>query len=173
MDSYAAGDLSVCASLKLLATEARDRGEDPRQLIVHKPGYRLALELRTRSRDGQARYITNPHLVVNTLAMWPSSHSDSTWEMAFKLLGWAVKYADRHNWPIWTQIPVGQRPFFHQAGFRDVREFTLNLNIYASSGDRDWGRQAWVQMVYSAPRERRARSISPGNRGDRRRRPSF
>ncbi|KAF6230065.1 hypothetical protein HO133_004404 [Letharia lupina] len=174
MDSYAAGDLSVCASLKLLATEARDRSEDPRQLIVDKPSFRLALELRTRSKDGQARYITNPHLVVNTLAMWPFSHSDSTWEMAFKLLGWAVEYADRHNWPIWTQIPVGQRPFFHQAGFREVRAFTLNLNDYKPRESRDdWGTQEWVQMVYRAPEERRARSISPRGRGERRRRLSF
>ena len=171
--SYAASDLSVYASLKLLEGEARDRGEDPRQLSLENPRARLAYELGARSQDGQSRHVVTTHLVVNALSMWPDSHSDSTWEMAFKLLGWAVEYARRLDWPIWTQIPVGQTRFFREVGFREVGAFTLNLNNYAPPGRTDWGTQEWVQMVYSTPQQRRARSISAGERGGRRRRPSF
>ena len=113
-------------------------------------------------------------LVVNTLALWPDAHRDTTWEMALKLLGWTMTWAERREWPIWTQIPVSQRGFFQEVGFREVRSFTLNLNDFASSGGTDLGRQEWVQMVYSASRGRRVRSVSPpGDRHGRRRRPSF
>ena len=154
LNSYTASDLSVHASLKLLATEARDHGEDPRQLNMDDPRVRLARELEKRSKKGQAGYMASPYLVINTLAIWPDSHDDSIWEMASRLLGWAVGYAESHDWPIWTQIPAGQTRFFRQAGFREVEAFTFNLN--------DAGRQEFVQMVCSTPRERRAE-----NRGGR------
>lgn len=173
LNSYAANDLSVYASLKLLGDEARARGEDPRQLSVSDPRAMLAYELETRSKEGQIEYTVDPHLVVNALVLWPDCHSDSTLEMALELLRCAVDHAQRHRWQIWTQIPVAQIHFFRQVGFREVTAFTLNLNIYAPTRGRNWGTQEWVQMVYSTPTERRARSISPENRGGRRRRPRF
>lgn len=168
LNSYAACDFFVYAFLELLAEEARDRGEDPRQLDNNDARVRLAYELGIRSKEGQNRYVNRTHLVVNTLTMWPDSHRGSIWEMALKLLRKAVEYAERHEWPIWTQVPAGQMPFFSQAGFREVKAFALNLNSYGTAGST----QEWVQIVYSAP-ERRARSISPGNRGGKRRRLSF
>ena len=173
LNSYAASDLSVYASLKLLATEARVHGEDPQQLNMNDPRVRLARELEMRSKEGQARYMASPYLVVNTLTIWPDSHGDSIWEMALRLLRWAVAYAKRYDWPIWTQIPVGQSRFFRQAGFKDVSAFTFNLDNYGKPGGTLWGTQEFVQMVCTTPRERRARSISPERRGGRRRRPSF
>ena len=152
-------------SLELLATEARDRGDDPRQLSIDDPRVRLAHELATRSKEGQMNNVVKPYMVINTLAMWPDSHNDSKEEMASKLLGWAVEHAEGR--PIWTQIPEGQMGFFLRAGFREVAAFTLNLNGYTRPGGTDLGTQEWVQMVY---RERRARSISPGDTGGRRRR---
>lgn len=168
LSSYAASDLFVYAFLKLLAEEGRDRGEDSRQLDTNDPRVRLAYELGIRSKEGQTRHVNRTHMVVNTLTMWPDSHSDSTWEMALKLLQKAVEYAERHDWPIWTQIPTGQMPFFSQAGFKEVKAFTLDLSDYGTAA----GTQEWVHMLYSAP-ERRARSISPGDRGGKRPRPGF
>ncbi len=95
--AYAAGDLSVYLSFRMLAAEARDGGKDPGQMNTNDPRFRLADELRERSVEGQLIFVADPHMVVNTLALWPDTHSDSTWEMAFKLLGWAVKYAERHD----------------------------------------------------------------------------
>lgn len=174
LNSYAASELSVYASMRMLATKARDRGVDPQRLTMNDPRGRLAYELERRSKDGQTRYTRDTHLVINTLAMWPDSHHDSTWEMARKLLGWAVGWAETHDWPIWTQIPASQVQFFQQAGFREVRSFTLDLNDFASSSGTGLGGQEWVQMAYSASRQRRVRSVSPPrDRSVRRRRPSF
>ena len=64
---------------------------------------------------------------------------------------------------------VGQLGFFRQAGSTEVSRVVLNLNHYATSRGTDWGTQEWVQMVYRAPPERRARSISPELRGGRQR----
>ena len=148
LSSYTAGDFSVNISLKMLATEARARGENPLQLNANDPRVRLASELGNKSRDGQNRFVLYPHLVVNSLVLWPNSHSESKLEMASKLLGWAIGYAERHQWQIWTQVPVGQILFFSQVGFTEVRRFALDLNHYASSSGTDLGIQEWVQMVY-------------------------
>ena len=173
LDLYASTDFSVYLSWRMLSTEARDRGEDPNRLCTNDLRVQLADAIDNRSRDGQFNFVPGPHLVVNSLVLWPNSHSDSKWEMAFKLLGWAVNCSKRQKWPIWTQIPVGQLGFFRQAGFTEVSRFVLNLNHYATSRGTDWGTQEWVQMVYRALPERRARSISPELRGGRQRRPSF
>lgn len=148
LSSYTAGDFSVNISLKMLATEARARGENPLQLNANDPRVRLATELGNQSRDGQNRFVLYPHLVVNSLVLWPNSHSDSKREMASKLLGWAIGCAESHQWQIWTQVPVAQILFFSQVGFTEVRRFALNLNHYASSSGTDLGIQEWVQMVY-------------------------
>lgn len=171
--SYAVHDFSVYVCWMLLLREARALG-DSRHRSIDNPRFRLVAELTNRSTDGQARNFDGAHLVVNALVLYPEGHEDETWELAFKLLGWATAYAERRNLPLWTQIPVNQMGFFRQAGFRDVRAFTLNLNDYKPRESRDdWGTQEWVQMVYRAPEERRARSISPRGRGERRRRLSF
>ena len=165
----AAFDLTTYACSTLLTEQAQARGAnhpgtgDPRVLLLD--------ELKKRSKDGQARYITNPHLMVNALVLWPGGHQDTDWEMTFKLLGWAVRFAERRNLPIWTQIPRNQMEYFRQARFREVQAFTLNLNYYAPRGSTDdWGTQEWVQMICPAPGERRTRSISPRDGGGRRRR---
>ena len=96
--------------------------------------------------------------------------------MALKLLGWAISFADRRNMPIWTQIPVNQMRYFLQAGFREVRSFTLNLNDYSPPGSTRYlgVTHEWVQMMYGvASGARRARSVSPRRVGGRRRRLSF
>ena len=173
LSSYEASDLYVYTSFRMLAQQARLRGEDARRLNTNEPRYRLAVELSSRSSDGQNRCIHDPHLVVNSLTLWPNNHSDSTWEMALKLLRWAVRYAERHDWPIWAQTLVDQAQYFREAGFREVRRFTLNLNHYAPPRSTDLGSQEWVQMVYEDSRERRARSSSPEARGGRQRRPSL
>lgn len=148
LKTYAACDLSVAASQELVATAIRDQGMDPRQLNARA---RLAHELACRTREGQNEYVvgSGSHLVVNTLVLWRDATTDSKDEMAFKLLAWAVEYAEGHKWPIWTQIPVGQGRYFRESGFTEVRTFTLNLNNYAPPGSIDWGTQEWVQMVYS------------------------
>ena len=56
LNSYAASDLSVYASMRMLATKARDRGVDPQRLTMNDPRGRLAYELERRSKDGQTRY---------------------------------------------------------------------------------------------------------------------
>ena len=168
--SFAASDLSVYLSFQMLATEVRDKGDDPRQLHANDPRARLASELRERSADGQLRSVDDPHMVVNSLSLWPDAHKDSIWEMALKLLKWAVTYAERHDWQIWTQIPADQAPFFRNAGFTEVGAFTLDLNNYSFSNNADCGTQQWVQMVYSDTSERRARSTSPKGGRSRRRR---
>ena len=162
MTSLAASDLSAYAFVKLLAKEALNRGEDPSQVSNNNPRFRLARELSSWSRAGQAGHVIDSHLVVNCLALWPETHRDSKWEMAFKLLGWAVDCAEDRAWPIFTQVPVGQMRFFRDVGFRKVESFTLNLNNYARAGSSDMGMQEWVQMVYSP---RSARSISSSDRG--------
>ena len=172
LSSYEANDLAVYVSWTMLTTEARSRGEDPLQLTISDPRAHLVDALSNRSQDGQFTFVPGPHLVVNGLFMWPDSHEDSIWEMAFKLLGWAVECAKRKNWPIWSQVLVGQRRFFRQAGFMEVSRFALNLNDYTHSSGTNWGTQEWVQMVYTPPPERRARSRSPDLREGRGRRPS-
>ena len=149
--STAASDLSVYASLKLLAGEAQARGQDPRQLDNGDPRVRLTCKIETTSLHGQKVHIQGPYLVVNTLAIWPDTHSDSKVEMASKLLAWAVNYSKSYKWPIWTQIPKGQARFFHHAGFHTVWAFTLDLDSYSLSRSTDLGIQEWVQMVYRAP----------------------
>ena len=172
LDSYEATDFSVSLSWEMLASAARDRGENLHRLNANDLRVCLTDAIDNRSKDGQFTFVPGPHLVVNSLAMWPNSHSDSLWEMALKLLAWAVMCAKRHNWPIWTQVPVGQIGFFSQAGFTEVSRFVLDLNHYTHSTGTDWGTLEWVQMVYRVPQERRARSTSPEMRGARRRRPS-
>ena len=148
LGSHAAGDFSVNISLKMLATESRNRGEDPLQLDANNPRVRLANVIGNQSRDGQNRFVLCPHLVVNNLVMWPDLNTDLKREIASKLLGWAIEYAERHQWQIWAQVPMGQILFFSQAGFTEVRRFALNLNHYASLSGTDFGTQEWVQMVY-------------------------
>ncbi|CAF9937239.1 MAG: hypothetical protein ALECFALPRED_007149 [Alectoria fallacina] len=168
--AYAASELLTYACSRLLAEEALARGEN--ELDTTDPRFRLLCRLKDRSKDGRARYIINQsYLIVNALVFGPEDHEDTHWEMALKLLGWAVSFAEGRNLPIWTQITVNQKPFFRQAGFREVEKFTLNLNDYAPLGSTDdWGMQEWVQMVYRAPGERRTRSVSPRDGGGRRRR---
>lgn len=167
--TYAASDLTTYACSTMLTERARVGAVN--HLSMSDPRVRLLYELGLRSKDGQARYITNPHLVVNGLVLWPGGHQDTDWEMAFKLLGWAVSFAERLDVPIWTQIPRNQAVYFRQARFTEVQAFILNLNNYAPRGSTDnWGTQEWVQMIHPAPGERRARSSSPGDGGGRRRR---
>lgn len=171
---YAVSDFGVYVCWKLLASEALARGEDPRYLGMNNPRFRLVYELSNRSTDGQSRHFNGAYLVVNALVLYPKGHEDETWELAFKLLGWATSYAERRSLSIWTQIPANHMGYFRQAGFREVRAFTLNLNDYAPRGSTDnWGTQEWVQMVYRASGDRRTRSISPRDEGTRRRRLSF
>ena len=172
LDSYEATDFSVWLTWEMLASAARDRGEDPHRLNANDLRVCLIDAIDNRSKDGQFTFVPGLHLVVNSLVMWPNSHRDSLWEMALKLLGWAVMCAKRHNCPIWTQVPVGQIDFFSQAGFTEVSRFALDLNCFTHSTGTDWGTVEWVQMVYRVPSERRARSTSPEIRGARRRRPS-
>ena len=173
LDSYEATDFSVWLSREMLASVARDRGEDPHRPNANDLRVCLTDALDDRSKDGQFTFVPGSHLVVNSLIMWPDSHSDSLWEMAIKLLGWAVTCAKRQKLPIWTQIPVRQIGFFRQAGFTEVGRFALDLNSYTRSTGTDWGTLKWVQMVYRVPPERHARSTSPEFRGARRRRPSI
>ena len=155
LNSYAACDLSVAVIFKLLATEARDRGQDPRQLSTQDPRVRLLNTLTSLSKEGQVKYVGGScaHLVVNTLALWPEMARGEDLEMARKLLGCVVEFAEDNDWPIWTQVPLGQRRFFREAGFIEMGAFTLNLNVYAPRGGTDWGMQEWIQMVYR-PRSR-------------------
>ena len=172
-NDYAATDLTTYACRYMLAEEARAMGDN--YIGTDDSCVRLLDYLFARSTQGQARYITNHrHLVVNALVLWPETKGVTDWEMTLKLLGWAVSFAESRDLPIWTQIPVNQLNFFRHAGFTEVGAFTLNLNDYAPRGSRDnWGTQEWVQMVYLSRRERRARSVSPRDRGARRRRPSL
>lgn len=172
LDSYEASDFSVWLSWEILASAAGDRGEDPERLNANDRRVCLTDALDNQSKDGQFAFVPGPHLVVNGLFMCPDSHNDSLWEMALKLLGWAVTCAKRKNLPIWTQIPEAQIGFFRQAGFIEVGRFALNLNHFTRSTGTDWGTLKWVQMIYRVPPERRARSTSPDIRGARRRRPS-
>ena len=96
-NAYAASDLTTYACSALLIEQ---RESDPRVSLLR--------ELETRSNDGQERYITNPHLIVNALVLWPGGHRGTDWEMAFKLLGSVVSFAKQHNMPIWTPIPRNQ-----------------------------------------------------------------
>lgn len=170
---YVASELTTYACLEVLIKQAHARGEN--YLSTWDPRVRLLYELETQSRDGQLRHMVGPYLIVNALVFWPNAHEDTNWEMAFKLLGWAVSFAERRMLPIWTQIPVNQLRFFYQVGFREVRLLTLLLNEYSPPGStRNWGTQDFVQMVYrAAPGARRARSISPRDVGGSRRRLSF
>ncbi len=170
--TYAASDLTAYACSTVLTERARVGAVN--HLSMSDPRVRLLYELGLRSKDGQARYITDPHLVVNGLVLWPGGHQDTDWEMAFKLLGRAVSFAERLDLPIWTQIPRNQAVYFRQARFTEVQTFILNLNNYAPRGSTDdCGTQEWVQMIHPALGERRARSSSPGDGGRRRRRLSF
>lgn len=56
LNSYAASDLSVYASMRMLATKARDRHVDPQRLTMNDPRGHLAYDLGRRSKDGQTRY---------------------------------------------------------------------------------------------------------------------
>lgn len=170
--SYVVNDFSVYVGGKLQAREARARGEN---LSIDNPRFRLICEITQATIGGQARYCNGAYLVVNALVLYPEGHEDQTWEMAFKLLGWAINYSERCDLPIWTQIPVNQMGYFREAGFREVASFRLNLNDYAPHGStRNLGTQEWLQMVYhAAPRARRARSVSPRNTDGRRRRLTF
>ena len=144
---YAASDLVTYASLRLLAQgQILPKPDDPRVLLL--------CELERWSNDGQARYITNLHLVVNALVLWPESPEDIKYEVAFKLLRSAVSLAESCNLSIWTQITIKQLGFFRQVGFVAVRRFTLNLNHYAPRESTvNWGAKEWAQMVYHAPGE--------------------
>ena len=172
-NTYVASELTTYACLEVLAKQARARGEN--YLSTRDPRVRLLYELETQSRDGQVRHIVSPYLIVNALVLWPNAHEDTDWEMALKLLGWAVSFAERRMMPIWTQIPVNQMRFFRQFGFREVRSFTLTLNDYSPPGStRNWGTQEFVQMVYrAAPEAQHAGSFSPSDEAGRRRRLSF
>lgn len=147
-NAYAASELITYACLRVLVQQARARGED--HLNINDRRVRLLNELNTRSKNGQARYITNhSHLVVNALLLWPEGHQDTDQDMALKLLGRAVDMAETKNLPIWAQITLNQTSFFRDAGFREVEVFALTLNSYAPYGGTDWGTKEWVQMVYS------------------------
>lgn len=172
-NSYAVNDFSAYVGWKLVAREARARGE---HLSIENPRFRLVCEIVNWSIDGQARNFDGAHLVVNALVLWdsvcyPEGHEDQTSELASKLLGWVISDAERRNVPIWTQFTVNHMEPFRQAGFREVAAFTLNLNNYAPRGSiRNW---EWVQMVCRTREGTRARSSSRRNGGGRRRRPSF
>lgn len=172
-NTYVASELTTYACLEVLAKQAGDRGEN--YLSTRDPRVRLLYELETQSRDGQIRHMVSPYLIVNALVFWPNAHEETDWEMAIKLLGWAVSFAERRLMPIWTQIPVNQMRFFRQVGFREVRSFTLNLNDYSPPGStRNWGTQDFVQMVYrAAPEARHDESFTPRAGAGRRRRLSF
>ena len=171
-NTYVASELTTYACLEVLAKQARARGEN--YLSTRDPRVRLLYELETQSRDGQDGHMVSPYLIVNALVLWPNSHEDTEWEMALKLLGWAVSFAQRRMIPIWTQVPLNQMRLFRQVGFREVRSFTLNLDHYSPPGSRPyWGTQDFVQMVYRvAPEAQHAGSFSRDG-GERRRRLSF
>ena len=139
-------DLRTYACLEVL-DQARAVGA---HVDTNDGRFRLLWELHSRSIRGQAaNYFAYPYLVVNALVLWPESHEEVVWDMATKLLGWAVSTAERDGRPIWTQIPVYEKDFFLEAGFIETGTFTLNLNHYKPHGStRDWGTQEWVQMLY-------------------------
>ena len=147
LKSYAANDLFAYAFMKLLAEEARNRGDVSGTLDTNDPRVRLAYELMIRSKEGQNRYVNGAHMVVNTLSLWPEAEKSSKLEMALRLLKKAVEWAERHGLPIWTQILAGQKPFFRRAGFIEVNAFTLDLSEYGNVT----GTQEWVHMLYRAP----------------------
>ena len=144
---YATSQLTTYACLKLLG---QARATDENHLNITVPRICLLHELENRSILGQESYIAHPNLVVNALLLYPECHEDTAWDMASKLLGWAVGFAEERGLPIWTQIPVEEKEFFLQAGFNVVETFTLNLNNYKPYGStHHWETQEWVQMVYS------------------------
>ena len=168
---FAASEFATYACLELLKRQGRARGQN--YLSCMDPRARLLLLLLYRTKDGQARFIANPHLVINALTLWPEEGRDY-WEMPFKLLRWAVSYADRRNLPIWAQVPADQMEVFRHAGFRVVGTVIVNLNDFTPPGSMgDWGTQEWKQMVYRAPEGRHVRSRSPRDGGRRQRRPSL
>lgn len=91
-------------------------------------------------------------VVVNALSLWHECLYGSgreAWEMATKLLGWAISFAESRRRPIWTQILVHQKAFFSRMNFREVGAFTLDLDNYRPDNcTRDHGTQEFVQMVY-------------------------
>lgn len=170
-NAYVASELTTYACLKVLDDQAQARGED--HLSMRDPRVRLLYELELQSRNGQARDLFGPHLIVNALVFWPGAHEDTTWETTSKLLGWAINFADRRNMPVWTQVPANQMEYFHQAGFREVRSFMLNLNDYLPPRSTRYlgATHEWVQMMYGvASGAPRARSVSPRRAGGRHRR---
>ena len=164
MTSFEASHFSAYALFRFLEGEARSRGEDPSQLSRNNnPRFRLAWELFSWSRDGQASHVAGSHLVVNCLAIRPDMHRDWNREVAGKLLRLVVHRAETSTRPIFTQVPEEQMRFFRDVGFREVASLTLDLNNYVDAGSSDMGTQEWVQMVYSP---RSARSMSPSDRGE-------
>ena len=162
MTSFEASHFSAYAFFRFLEGEARSRGEDPSQLSRNNnPRFRLASELSSWSRHGQASHVADSHLVINCLAIRPEMHRDRFREVTWKLLSWAVERAERARRPIFTQVPEGQMRFFRDVGFREVASMTLDLNNYVDAGSSDMGTQEWVQMVYMP---RSARSMSPSDR---------
>lgn len=144
---YATSEFTTYACLKLLR---QARATDQNHLNISVPRFCLLHELENRSRLGQESYIAHPYLVINALLLYPECHEETAWDMANKLLGWAVGFAEERGLPIWTQILANEKEFFLQAGFDVVGTFTLNLNGYKPYGStRHWGTQGWVQMVYS------------------------
>ena len=146
IDHYTTSDLRTFGCLRMLE-QARPAGQT--LLNTCDPRVRLICELQSQTFGGQDRCLRYPYRVLNGLLLWYEIHGDELSIMARNLLEWAVDLTEIDGLPIWTQIPVDEKPLFLGAGFAEVRRFTLNLNHYRPQGSReDWGTQEWVQMVY-------------------------
>ena len=112
--------------------------------------YRLAAQLRERSRDGQLRHMSSYRLVINTIVTDPDYRRLG---VAGKLLRFAVTRAQSADWGIWAQTPSIYGGLFWQHGFYEVGAFGLDLNAYKPPEEiakgihgLQLGIQTWRQM---------------------------
>ena len=106
--------------------------------------YRLAVELESRSLEGQAEHAPGNRLVINTIVTVPEYRHRG---VASKLLQSAMGPAQSADWPIWVQTPdVYERLFWHH-GFRGVGTFDLDLNDYEPPKAGAAGKQRAQQIT--------------------------
>lgn len=112
--------------------------------------FRLAAQLRERSRAGQLRHMASYRLVINTIVTDPDYRHIG---VAGKLLRFAVDRARSADWGIWAQAPSIYAGLFWQNGFYEVGAFGLDLNAYKPPEEiakgihgMQLGIQTWRQM---------------------------
>ena len=162
-------DSTVWAGRQLLRRQTQARGQTPLHSDEMKRAA-LITRLRNCNREGQSRHAAGQRLVINTIALHPDAFEDEIPEIAYKLIDHVRDIAKEGHLPLWAQVPQGSlgdvESLFEEIGCDQVGSFELNLNYYASEGQRrrgTFGPQKWTQWVLRTGNWERGRRYNVGS----------